>query len=345
LETEIVHGFVKIKNSSKLQIINPGNMKANRTCVITSNWELGAGKIGSSDGPKRIKSILNSVNFSDQCVNHIDVNANFNAKHSSSTLTGQLSDFNSAKNIVDLIQHASALSSSVEDCIVEGQQPLVLSGDHSNAIGTVSGLCRALGGEHLGVVWIDAHLDLHSPYTTPSGNIHGMSVNALLEDDNLNAAVRSLDDDSKKNWELLKQLKNNKPYNCIKPEHLIFIGTRSYETQEWELIQRHNILVITVDEIKANGYDWLIEQIDNRLKNCLYRYVSFDVDSLDSSIATATGTPENHGLDLETASFLFEKLWNHPQTVSVEITEFNPSLPEPEKLDHALLSCFSAVVG
>lgn len=315
-------------------------MKANRTCVITSNWEKGAGKIGTSLGPSRIKSLLESNTLGQRFIETITVESKSTIEPNSS----QSIEFNPAKHIEELIQHSQQLSTTVEDCIISGYNALVLSGDHSNAIGTVSGLCRSLGGENIGVIWIDAHLDLHSPYTTPSGNIHGMSVNALLGDDNKDQAVRILTQEQLESWNSLKTIKNNKPQNCILPKNLIFIATRSFEKEEWALIQKHNILVITVQEIKENGNDWLNNQINEHLKHCLYRYVSFDVDSLDSSISSATGTPEPQGLNIEISSYLFEQLWNHPQTVCMEITEFNPSLPEPEKLDHALMNCFQSVV-
>ncbi|MFM1792275.1 MAG: hypothetical protein RLZZ252_629 [Bacteroidota bacterium] len=346
MEEEIVSEFVLIKNSSKLQLINLENMKANRTCVITSDWEMGAGKIGTSQGPLRIKSLLNTSRIGEQIIDTLEIQSPAIANYSSSDITNLgLSDtFNPAKNIKELIEHTKKLSSTIEDCVVNGYNTLVFSGDHSNAIGTVSGLCKSLGGENIGVIWIDAHLDLHSPFTTPSGNIHGMSVNALLGDDNIEMRIRELTDFEQQDWLSLKSLKINKPNNCISAKNLIFIGTRSYEEQEWELIRKHSILVITIDEINKLGRDWLVDTINRHLEHCMYRYVSFDVDSLDSSISSATGTPEPNGLDLETASYLFERLWNHPQTVCMEITEFNPTLPHPEKLDEALLTCFQSAI-
>lgn len=321
-------------------------MKANRTCVITSDWEMGAGKIGTSHGPLRIKSLLESTPMGKQIANTITINSSkieqYQATESANSVA--FNTFNPAKHIKALINHTQELSSIVEDCVVNGHNTLVLSGDHSNAIGTVSGLCRTLGGENIGVIWIDAHLDLHSPFTTPSGNIHGMSVNTLIGDDNKESGIRALSETEQENWNSLKSIKINKPNNCISAKNLIFIGTRSYEEQEWELVCKHNILVITVDEIKQHGHDWLINKINDHLQHCMYRYVSFDVDSLDSSISSATGTPEPNGLDAETACFLFEQLWNHSQTVCMEITEFNPTLPNPEKLDEALLNCFKTAI-
>ncbi len=343
---EIALEFVFIKNSSKLQLINLEHMKANRTCVITSDWEMGAGKIGTSQGPSRIKSLVDASHIGKQINQTIEIqtsiikDTNLDDAVNSSTSSKIIP----AKYIKELIEHTRKLCSTVEECVVNGHNTLVLSGDHSNAIGTVSGLCKSLGGENIGVIWIDAHLDLHSPFTTPSGNIHGMSVNALLGDDNIALGIRELNELEQEDWNSLKSIKINKPNNCISAKNLVFIGTRSYEEQEWELIRKHNIVVITVDEIIQHGKEWLIDRINHYLKDCMYRYVSFDVDSLDASISSATGTPEPNGLDIETACFLFERLWNHPQTVCMEITEFNPTLPHPEKLDEALLCCFQSAI-
>lgn len=317
-------------------------MIANRTCVISSTWEKGAGKPGTSQGPTRVLSLFESLGFSFEQTIEIRSNDE-NVDEFSSSATQSNAEINPIRHGQALTEHCIRLSSEVEECAVNGMHSLILSGDHSNAIGSVSGLCRALGGEHLGVIWIDAHLDLHSPFTTPSGNIHGMSVNALLEDDNQESAIHTLKEEEISIWKAIKKIKNGKPANCILPEHLIFIGTRSYEEQEWKIIQKHNILVITKEEIEAHGIQWMLKTVNERLERCLYRYVSFDVDSLDSSISSATGTPEANGLDLPTAKALLQALWNHPRTVSMEITEFNPSLPQPEKLEAALLECFNGI--
>lgn len=319
-------------------------MIANRTCVISSTWEKGAGKLGTSKGPSRILSLIESAGLQYSSAIEISPNSE-NLGNTDSAKAMTLGKIDPMKNGLDLIAHCHELSNHVEHLTVNGNHTLILSGDHSNAIGSVSGLCRAVGGEHLGVIWIDAHLDLHSPYTTPSGNTHGMSVNALLGDDNRESAIRELNDEQIDSWERLKSIKKGKPSNCILPENLIFIATRSYEEQEWDIIEKHKILVIRKEEIDTKGMDWLLETINERLQHCSYRYVSFDVDSMDSSISSATGTPEDHGLDLAITQSLLSTLWNHPRTISMEITEFNPSLPYPEKLESALLICLQGLVG
>ncbi len=318
-------------------------MKVNSTRVITTNWEFGAGKQGTAGGPKRLEELIIQSPSLQKYIgdnSSLAVNSDFQPAANSAP-----TDFQPLKNATSLVQHVSALCETIENTVLEGITPLVISADHSNAIGTVSGLSRTLGGECMGVIWIDAHLDLHSPYTTPSGNAHGMSVNALINDDNLACAVkdRVLSPEILENWEQLKACKNNKPGNCIQPKHLVFIGTRSYEEQEWALIEKHGILAITPEEILKNGIQWVVDQVNEHLKNCQYRYVSFDVDSLDPTISEATGTPEANGLSLADAQILFSQLWNHPQTVCVEITEYNPTLPRPEAMEAAVISLINAI--
>lgn len=319
-------------------------MIANRTCVITTNWEHGAGKKGTAAGPKRLEELISSSPALKKYIGEnssLAVNSDF-VPAANSTLSTEIIPL---KNGSSLVEHVTALCEAVENTLLEGFTPLVISADHSNAIGTVSGLSRTLGGECIGVIWVDAHLDLHSPYTTPSGNAHGMSVNALINDDNKECGVeeRILSPETLENWEKLKACKANKPDNCVDPKHLVFIGTRSYEPQEWALIEKHGILAITPEEIEKNGIQWVIDQVNIHLKDCKYRYMSFDVDSLDPSISEATGTPEANGLALSDAQFLFANMWNHPQMVCVEITEYNPTLPRPEAMEEAVIALINAI--
>jgi arginase len=297
-------------------------MKEKKRCIITSEWELGAGKMGTSNGPSSILQHLESSNeevFDEIPVIEIKSNEIANAE--------QLTPF--LKNGAALLEHQHNLAFSVAKQLKEGYKCLLLTADHSNGIGGVSGLAQCVPIDEIGVIWIDAHFDLHSPYTTPSGNSHGMTVNALLNNDNKCQSVRTLDKATIKLWEGIKLIKGNAG---LPPENLIFVDVRDFEGQEAHLVEESEIAWIKPSEIKENGIEACIEKIFATLSHCNYLYVSFDVDSLDTDIAKATGTPVDGGLQLEQAQRLIEALVSDSRTQCLEITEFNPELPHPELL-------------
>jgi len=297
-------------------------MKEKKRCIITSEWELGAGKMGTSNGPSSILQHLESSNeevFDEIPVIEIKSNEIANAE--------QLTPF--LKNGAALLEHQHNLAFSVAKQLKEGYKCLLLTADHSNGIGGVSGLAQCVPIDEIGVIWIDAHFDLHSPYTTPSGNSHGMTVNALLNNDNKYQSVRTLDKATIQLWERIKLIKGNAG---LPPENLIFVDVRDFEGQEAHLVEESEIAWIKPSEIKENGIEACIEKIFATLSHCNYLYVSFDVDSLDTDIAKATGTPVDGGLQLEQAQRLIEALVSDSRTQCLEITEFNPELPHPELL-------------
>ena len=297
-------------------------MKEKKRCIITSEWELGAGKMGASHGPKSILQHIESSNseaFDEIPVIEIKSNEIPNSEQSTPFF----------KNGMALIEHQQNFASSVAKQLKDGYRCLLLTADHSNGIGGVSGLAQCVPIDEVGVIWIDAHFDLHSPYTTPSGNSHGMTVNALLNKDNKSQSVRTLDDATIQLWDRIKLIKGNAG---LPPENLIFVDVRDFERQEAHLVEESEIAWIKPSEINENGIEACIEKIFDTLSHCNYLYVSFDVDSLDTDIAKATGTPVDGGLKLEQAQKLLEALVSDPRTQCLEITEFNPLLPNPELL-------------
>lgn len=301
-------------------------MKEKKRCIITSEWELGAGKMGARNGPSTILTHLESYN--EEVFDEIPL---VEIKSYEIPLSEQSTPF--LKNGVALLDHQQNFASAVAKQLKDGYRCLLLTADHSNGIGGVSGLAQCVPMDEIGVIWIDAHFDLHSPYTTPSGNSHGMTVNSLLNNDNKCQSVRTLDDSTIQLWNRLKLIKGNAG---LPPENLIFVDVRDYESQESNLVEEAEIAWITPSEIKQNGIEACIEKIFNTLSHCNYLYVSFDVDSLDTHIAKATGTPVDGGLQLEQAQRLIEALISDERTQCMEITEFNPSLPQPELLLEAI---------
>lgn len=229
-----------------------------------------------------------------------------------------------AKRIRGVHRMYERVANAVSETLKGGLFPVVLAGDHSSAGGTIAGIKMARPQSKLGVVWIDAHADLHSPYTTPSGNMHGMPLAASLAEDNLDSQVHQPDAQTVDFWNKLKSVGGIQPK--IAPEDLVFIGLRDLEREEDHIIKKGGIKVITVAELRRKGVENVVRQAMLHLAHCDEIYVSFDVDSLDSSISRGTGTPVSNGLREREAEDLVASLMQSHKICCLEVTEVNPTL-------------------
>jgi arginase len=229
-----------------------------------------------------------------------------------------------AKRINGMLNMYERVSKSVHDTIKNNFFPVVISGDHATAGGTIAGIKMAKPKSKLGVIWIDAHADLHTPYTTPSGNMHGMSLATAIGEDNEEMKVHELDEKTTKQWEQLKNI--GKLFPKVLPEDVVIISLRDYEKEERALIEKHGIKIITTNEVRRNGPESVSRKVLRYLSDCTDIYVSFDVDSLDSSISKGTGTPVSNGLREREAEDLISKFMQNRKICCFEITEVNPTL-------------------
>jgi arginase len=229
-----------------------------------------------------------------------------------------------AKRIQGVLNMYERISKAVSESIKNNFFPVVLSGDHSNAGGTIAGIKMAKPKSKLGVIWIDAHADLHTPYTTPSGNMHGMPLATALGEDNLENAVHQLDEKTAKLWNQLKEI--GKIGHKVLPEDVVFISLRDFEKEEKSLIEKYGMKVIPTAEVRRNGPENVSRKVLRYLSDCTDIYVSFDVDSLDSAISRGTGTPVSNGLREREAEDLISKFMQNRKVCCFEITEVNPTL-------------------
>jgi arginase len=229
-----------------------------------------------------------------------------------------------AKRIHGVLTMYERISKAVCDSMKSHFFPVVLSGDHSNAGGTIAGIKMAKPKSKLGVIWIDAHADLHTPYTTPSGNMHGMPLAASIAEDNKESSVHEVDDKTAKLWNELKTI--GKINQKVLPEDVVFISLRDFEKEEKHIIEKHGIKVITTAEVRRNGAENVSRKVLRYLSDCTDIYVSFDVDSLDSAISKGTGTPVSNGLREREAEDLISKFMQNRKVCCFEITEVNPTL-------------------
>jgi arginase len=280
--------------------------------------EIGAGTRGASMGIDAIK--IAALDFMSNFFNH------FPAEKiaTENNLLFNPIETPYAKRINGVVTMYERISKSVCDTVKDNFFPVVLSGDHSTAGATIAGLKMAKPKSKLGVIWIDAHADLHTPYTTPSGNMHGMPLALTINDDNQECSIHELDTPTKKQWEALKNIGKIAPK--VLPEDIVFIALRDFEKEEKHLIDKHGIKVISTNEFRKKGAESIVRSVMRYLSDCTDIYVSFDVDSLDSAISKGTGTPVGNGLKEREAEDLISKLMQVRKIACFEITEVNPTL-------------------
>ncbi len=197
------------------------------------------------------------------------------------------------------------LRSRVADIARAGAFPLVLGGDHSIAMGTVAGLLDARGD--VGVLWIDAHGDINTPETSPSGNVHGMPVAALL---GLGEAGLG----SRLGWDKRR----------IRPERLVLFGTRTLDPGERRIIADLGIRMFTMSQIDQMGVTAAVHEAIQILGGPGGIHVSLDMDAVDPLEAPGVGTPWPGGLTFREAHLAMELLAAAGQVSSMEVVEVNP---------------------
>lgn len=232
---------------------------------------------------------------------------------------------NFAKRIEHVVEQCQRVCDAVSKNLLGGYFPIVLSGDHSSALGTMSGIKAANPDKTLGVIWIDAHADIHSPYTSPSGNIHGMPLAAAMGIDNLECKVNEPGELTSLHWSNMKNIGVAEPK--LSPDHLIYFGVRDFEEAEKIAIEKNNIRLIRVEELRYRGLDICVKEAIGKLLNCDLIYISFDVDSMDcDNISYGTGTPVPHGLLPTEVMQIFDGLLTTKKVCCIEFTEINPLL-------------------
>ena len=276
--------------------------------------ELGAGTRGASLGPEAIRAAAraqNSTLFSEYPVYTLP-NRN--------DLLDRPTNFPYAKRIDGVLQIFEGIKQQVKEAIDSGMFPLIIAGDHSSAGGTMAGLKLAYPGKRLGVLWIDAHADIHSPYTTPSGNIHGMPIATALGVDQSDLQKNNLDLTTMQYWNQLKS-------HSLKPADLIYIGVRDVEEEEIHAMKQLNLRNYSVKELRDRGLQTCIDEISEKLQTCDIVYVSFDVDSMDpSETSYGTGTPVPMGITFDEAKTILTSMSKLSNLACMELVEVNPCL-------------------
>jgi arginase len=292
--------------------------------IIEVKSEIGAGTRGASLGVEAMK------------IASLDLNSDFFKQYDSievenvNELLFDGAKHSYAKFIDGVLIMEERVCLEIYETIFDDFFPLIMAGDHSTAYGTIAGIKKAYPKIRLGVIWIDAHADFHTPFTTPSGNMHGMSVAMALGIDNLECKVNDPRGETLDYWEQIKNV--GIPGAKIYPEDIVYIAVRDLEKPENYLINKYNINFLEVEDVKKLGADKIAEKALQMLDHCDMIYVSFDVDSMDSRISTGTGTPVPNGLTVDEAKTLNVELAKSPKVCCWEIVEVNPTLDTENRM-------------
>jgi len=216
-----------------------------------------------------------------------------------------------AKYLEEIAEACDLLRVQVKAAMEEGGVPVVVGGDHSIAMGTVAGVSEyhRAQGEKIGLLWVDAHADMNTPDTSPSGNVHGMPLAACL----------GMGDPS------LTDLGGFSPK--VARENTVLIGIRNLDKNEKQIVRDSGIHAYTMRDIDEHGMATVIhEALGDLTQGTAGFHVSFDLDGLDPSVAPGVGTPVRGGLRYREAHLLMELVADCGKLLSLEVTEVNPIL-------------------
>ncbi len=293
--------------------------------LISVYLDLGAGRRGVDMGPSAIR-IAGLVEKLEQLGLTVSEMGAIHAREPEDIAV----ENQKCRYITEVAEVNRAIQTQVERALKIADFPLILGGDHSLAIGSVSSIANYYRQrqERIGVIWVDAHTDMNTPETTPSGNIHGMPVSVLLGYGDTR----------------LTQLNGNSP--SLHPENVTIIGARDVDPEEKDLIRELNVRVITMSEIDERGISACIDEaIARASEGTAGFHLSFDLDSIDPWEAPGVGTPVEGGLTYREAHLICEKIARSNKMLSMEMVELNPVLDAQNRTAELAVSLIESALG
>ncbi len=267
------------------------------TKIICAAYGYGAFKFGAHKGAQKMYEILTEQGL-DTILLEPDCHPTDNSRE-------------------DRILCASTFSKKLADTTAQFDKPIIIGGDHSIGNGSWSGIYKRLSEQKpdykMGLIWIDAHMDSHTPETTETGTPHGMPLAALL-----GYGDQSMCEIGK---------------SCAKvlPENLVLIGTRSYESGEEELLKRLNVNIIHIDDFKRDINAAIKSAVKTLTEKTDGFGISFDLDVLDPTCLPGTGCQEPNGMSVEEAFKILEELKKHKnKIIGLEMVEYFPELDKKD---------------
>jgi arginase len=283
-------------------------MPHSHIAIIGVPLDLGAGRRGVDMGPSAVRvanlnARLSEIGFDVDDLGNVPV----------AQPEGHPEGKPEAKYLPQITQTCTYLAELVQKQMAAGRRPLILGGDHSLAVGTVSGVSRHLRerGEKLGMIWIDAHTDMNTPASSPSGNVHGMPLACCI-----GLGPKELTD-----------IFGYSPK--VAPENVALVGIRSVDDQERNNVQKSGVHAFTMRDIDERGMRWVIEEsIKIAGAGTAGFHVSLDMDAVDPREAPGVGTPVRGGITYREAHLAMEILSDSGRMTSMEVVEVNPVIDE-----------------
>jgi arginase len=295
---------------------------AREVAVIGAPIDLGAGRRGVDMGPSAIRYAELEQQLADKLGVHVSDAGNVISPVVETTDMGS-EQARYLSQILDLCDRLARLVAEVDG---RGALPLVLGGDHSVALGSLVGMAQARGGPG-GVVWIDAHGDLNTPETSPSGNVHGMVLAAALG--------RAGDAFRRDGW----------PLPAVAPGKLALVGIRSLDAGERELLGTLDAKVFTMSEVDRIGVEPCVRQALAHAAGAAFLHVSFDMDVVDPDHAPGVGTPVKGGLSYREAHLTMETVAQSGLLDSLDVVEVNPILDRENATGQLAVELVASALG
>lgn len=277
-------------------------MADRKVVIIGAPLDLGAGRRGVDMGPSAIRyagleARLDALGY--DC---------FDWGNVGTAVAEAIDEGDSRARFLKEIKETCALvARRVAEAVKKDVTPLVLGGDHSVALGTIGGVASARG-KGGAVLWFDAHGDLNTPDTSPSGNVHGMALAALL-----GLANEAFESDA---W----------PLPAVDPSSVALVGVRSLDDGERELVKELGIYVATMTDLDRRGVEPAVREALERVEGAPFVHLSLDMDVVDPEVAPGVGTPIRGGLSYREAHLAMELVAEAEVLTSVEVVEVNPIL-------------------
>jgi arginase len=293
--------------------------------LVSVSIDLGAGCRGVDMGPSalRIAGITAAIESLGRVVKEIGT---VTAGGFETTDEGEAG----ARFLEEIVSVAGRVGEMVRSGIEQGCLPLILGGDHSLSVGSVGAVAehyRALG-EAIGLIWVDAHADMNRPETTPSGNVHGMSLAVLLG----------------RGHPSLVEISGAAP--AVRAENVSVLGARELDSGEKALLSELGVRVFTMSEIDERGVGVCMEEALERANDgtCGF-HLSFDLDVLDPRVAPGVGTPVQGGLTYREGHLVCEKAARSGKLLSLEVVELNPVLDDRNHTAHRAVGLVASALG
>lgn len=290
--------------------IGYGGMSVVKIDIIGAPTAFGQPKLGVSLGPDAVRFSGLEENLKSLGHDVSDI-GNVYGNYKTVYRKDNVKDGQGLINFDEVRDFSEHLSQAVDNTLKNKRFPFVIGGDHSLSIGSVSAVSHHYS--NLGVLWIDAHGDINSSDTSPSGNIHGMPLGVLLGEGN----------------EALVNI-NHKGAK-LKHENIVLVGVRDLDAGEKAYIKKHGIKCYTMSDVARLGLDTVITKALKHLQECDGIHLSLDVDSLDPMEMPGTGTKVDGGIFLSDMLLALNILSKTEQLVSADLVEVNPLLDNRNK--------------